>query len=154
MLPTGGGGGGCRGCAGGWRCGRAMLFVLMIGLRRWLRGRVRNSRSSVFAGVRRMVMTGRREARAPSWGRYREVGWLWARLACVFFLVMASVGLGWAVGSAAVGDWRTALGLAWVPCWLVAAGGVLFGGMWVWRPELLGGRRWPQVWRRVWRRVR
>lgn len=89
-------------------------------------------------------MSGRREARAPSWGRHREVGWLWARLACLFFLVMGSVGLVWAVGLAAVGDWRAALvGLVWVPGWLVAAVGVVFGGMWSFRPELLGGRRWP-----------
>lgn len=96
-------------------------------------------------------MSGRREeARVPGWGWSREVGWLWARLVCLFFLVMATVGVCAAISLAALGDWRAGwVGLVWVPCWLLAAGGSLFGGAWLWRPELLAGREWPRVWRRV-----
>jgi hypothetical protein len=99
-------------------------------------------------------MPGRREARAPGWGRYREVGWQLTRLLVGFGLAVATFAVLGVLVGAVVGVlagswgwmWRS---LLWLPFWLVWAGGALFGGTWLFRPELLGGRRWPQVWRRV-----
>jgi hypothetical protein len=93
-------------------------------------------------------MPGRREARAPSWGRYREVGWQLTRLLVGFGLAVATFAvLGVIVGvvvGVLVGSWGWMWrSLVWLPFWLVWSGGAGLVGTWLFRPELLEGWRWP-----------